>query len=184
MFSLKRFFHSLNRYDRDWKKIEKYLGTKNVIQVRLSLISQYILVMMKPNHSCIPLRKIQQIRSHAQKYFIKVQRNNTGEKIPPPRPKKKSGAPKQQNLHMLSQMANHKPFSPSFATPPPTMVNAKLSDIPTTIRINGPSSGDEENDEDVDVDVDELSGTEPSPQQSQNTSLENLSEQHSKERLR
>jgi hypothetical protein len=31
-----------------------------------------------------------QIRSHAQKYFIKDQRHGTGEKIPPPRPKKRS----------------------------------------------------------------------------------------------
>ena len=34
-----------------------------------------------------------QIRSHAQKYFLKVQKNGTGEHIPPPRPKRKSAQP-------------------------------------------------------------------------------------------
>jgi hypothetical protein len=34
-----------------------------------------------------------QIRSHAQKYFLKVQKNGTGEHVPPPRPKRKSSLP-------------------------------------------------------------------------------------------
>ncbi len=34
-----------------------------------------------------------QIRSHAQKYFLKVQKNGTGERVPPPRPKRKSAQP-------------------------------------------------------------------------------------------
>eukprot|EP01113_Clastostelium_recurvatum_P007381 TRINITY_DN1343_c0_g1_i1.p1 TRINITY_DN1343_c0_g1~~TRINITY_DN1343_c0_g1_i1.p1 ORF type:complete len:356 (+),score=81.16 TRINITY_DN1343_c0_g1_i1:75-1142(+) len=57
-----KFLEALQLYDRDWKKIEAHVGTKTVIQ----------------------------IRSHAQKYFLKVQKNNTGERIPPPRPKRKS----------------------------------------------------------------------------------------------
>ncbi|KYQ96936.1 myb domain-containing protein [Tieghemostelium lacteum] len=60
-----KFLEALTLYDRDWKKIESFVGTKTVIQ----------------------------IRSHAQKYFLKIQRNNTGERIPPPRPKRKSIQP-------------------------------------------------------------------------------------------
>merc|ERR1712000_693051 len=57
-----KFVEALKLYDRDWKKIEAYVGTKSVIQ----------------------------IRSHAQKYFLKIKKNNTGEHIPPPRPKRKA----------------------------------------------------------------------------------------------
>lgn len=57
-----KFVEALKLFNRDWKKIEKFVATKSVIQ----------------------------IRSHAQKYFQKLQRNNTGDAIPPPRPKRKS----------------------------------------------------------------------------------------------
>jgi len=57
-----KFLEALKLYDRDWKKIEKFIETKTVIQ----------------------------IRSHAQKHFMKVLKNGTGERIPPPRPKRKS----------------------------------------------------------------------------------------------
>ncbi|KAJ9681413.1 hypothetical protein PVL29_020339 [Vitis rotundifolia] len=56
------FIHS---FDRDWKKIEAFVGSKTVIQ----------------------------IRSHAQKYFLKVQKNGTSEHVPPPRPKRKAAHP-------------------------------------------------------------------------------------------
>ncbi|XP_066322228.1 protein REVEILLE 6-like isoform X2 [Miscanthus floridulus] len=61
-FDARFAFHS---FDRDWKKIEAFVGSKTVIQ----------------------------IRSHAQKYFLKVQKNGTSEHIPPPRPKRKAAHP-------------------------------------------------------------------------------------------
>ncbi|KAI7732211.1 hypothetical protein M8C21_023585 [Ambrosia artemisiifolia] len=53
------------RFDRDWKKIEDFVGSKTVIQ----------------------------IRSHAQKYFLKVQKNGSIAHVPPPRPKRKATHP-------------------------------------------------------------------------------------------
>ncbi|XP_074561157.1 protein REVEILLE 8-like isoform X2 [Curcuma longa] len=60
-----KFLEALQLFDRDWKKIEAFVGTKTVIQ----------------------------IRSHAQKYFLKAQKNGTSEHVPPPRPKRKAAHP-------------------------------------------------------------------------------------------
>ncbi|KAE8727536.1 Protein REVEILLE 5 [Hibiscus syriacus] len=60
-----KFLEALQLFDRDWKKIEAFVGSKTVIQ----------------------------IRSHAQKYFLKVQKNGTSERVPPPRPKRKAAHP-------------------------------------------------------------------------------------------
>ncbi|KAL9994083.1 putative transcription factor MYB-HB-like family [Helianthus debilis subsp. tardiflorus] len=60
-----KFLEALQLFDRDWKKIEAFIGSKTVIQ----------------------------IRSHAQKYFLKVQKNGTNEHLPPPRPKRKAAHP-------------------------------------------------------------------------------------------
>lgn len=60
-----KFIEALHLFDRDWKKIEAFVGSKTVIQ----------------------------IRSHAQKYFLKVQKSGTTEHVPPPRPKRKAAHP-------------------------------------------------------------------------------------------
>ncbi|KAL3536776.1 hypothetical protein ACH5RR_000142 [Cinchona calisaya] len=60
-----KFLEALQLFDRDWKKIEAFIGSKTVIQ----------------------------IRSHAQKYFLKVQKCGTSEHVPPPRPKRKATHP-------------------------------------------------------------------------------------------
>ncbi|OEL34041.1 Protein REVEILLE 6, partial [Dichanthelium oligosanthes] len=80
-----KFLEALQLFDRDWKKIEAYVGSKTVIQ----------------------------IRSHAQKYFLKVQKNGTGEHLPPPRPKRKAAHPYPQKASKkalqvaLPQQASH-----------------------------------------------------------------------------
>ena len=56
------FLEAIANYDRDWKKIEEYIGTKTAVQ----------------------------IRSHAQKYFQKCMKNGDANLVPPPRPKRKS----------------------------------------------------------------------------------------------
>ncbi|XP_068341638.1 protein REVEILLE 8-like isoform X1 [Pyrus communis] len=60
-----KFLEALQLFDRDWKKIEDFVGSKTVIQ----------------------------IRSHAQKYFLKVQKSGTTAHVPPPRPKRKATHP-------------------------------------------------------------------------------------------
>ncbi|KAL7603690.1 hypothetical protein Lser_V15G15788 [Lactuca serriola] len=60
-----KFLEALHLFDRDWKKIEAFVGSKTAIQ----------------------------IRSHAQKYFLKVQKSGANEHVPPPRPKRKAAHP-------------------------------------------------------------------------------------------
>ncbi|XP_021775332.1 protein REVEILLE 8-like isoform X2 [Chenopodium quinoa] len=76
-----KFLEALQLFDRDWKKIEDFVGSKTVIQ----------------------------IRSHAQKYFLKVQKNGTADHVPPPRPKRKAAHPYPQkapkNVSVLPQAA-------------------------------------------------------------------------------
>nr|GEV63639.1 protein REVEILLE 6-like [Tanacetum cinerariifolium] len=77
-----KFLEALQLFDRDWKKIEAFIGSKTVIQ----------------------------IRSHAQKYFLKVQKSGANEHLPPPRPKRKAAHPYPQkaakNVPVVSQVTS------------------------------------------------------------------------------
>ncbi|KAJ7962455.1 protein REVEILLE 6-like [Quillaja saponaria] len=88
-----KFLEALQLFDRDWKKIEAFVGSKTVIQ----------------------------IRSHAQKYFLKVQKNGANEHVPPPRPKRKSVHPYPQkapkNAPSVSQVTGPIQSSSSFLEP-------------------------------------------------------------------
>ncbi|OWM64271.1 hypothetical protein CDL15_Pgr018843 [Punica granatum] len=81
-----KFLEALQLFDRDWKKIEAFVGSKTVIQ----------------------------IRSHAQKYFLKVQKSGTSEHVPPPRPKRKAAHPYPQKAprNAISSQVNG-PFQSS-----------------------------------------------------------------------
>ncbi|CAN4111536.1 unnamed protein product [Withania somnifera] len=85
-----KFLEALQLFDRDWKKIEAFVGSKTVIQ----------------------------IRSHAQKYFLKVQKSGTSEHVPPPRPKRKAAHPYPQKASkkVMSQVGSIQ-FQPPRAFP-------------------------------------------------------------------
>ncbi|GLT47848.1 hypothetical protein SLA2020_215090 [Shorea laevis] len=86
-----KFLEALQLFDRDWKKIEDFVGSKTVIQ----------------------------IRSHAQKYFLKVQKNGTIAHVPPARPKRKAAHPYPQkaskNVLMPLQASAAYPSSNSIS---------------------------------------------------------------------
>ncbi|KAK9757893.1 hypothetical protein RND81_01G193600 [Saponaria officinalis] len=73
-----KFLEALHLFDRDWKKIEAFVGSKTVIQ----------------------------IRSHAQKYFLKVQKTGSNERVPPPRPKRKAAHPYPQKASKIAPVTN------------------------------------------------------------------------------
>ncbi|KAK8600157.1 hypothetical protein V6N13_060028 [Hibiscus sabdariffa] len=88
-----KFLEALQLFDRDWKKIEDFVGSKTVIQ----------------------------IRSHAQKYFLKVQKNGTIAHVPPPRPKRKAAHPYPQKAskNVLVPLQASIGFPSSINTIPP-----------------------------------------------------------------
>ncbi|XP_026662434.2 protein REVEILLE 6-like isoform X4 [Phoenix dactylifera] len=82
-----KFLEALQLFDRDWKKIEAFVGSKTVIQ----------------------------IRSHAQKYFLKVQKNGTSEHVPPPRPKRKAAQPYPQKASKNASLQTSSMLEPRYA---------------------------------------------------------------------
>jgi len=81
-----RFIKALQLYNRDWKKIETYVGTKTVVQ----------------------------IRSHAQKYFQKIMKSGITDAIPPPRPKRRaSDPPHGASCHPEAKHMRLQPDAPS-----------------------------------------------------------------------
>ncbi|CAH8383620.1 unnamed protein product [Eruca vesicaria subsp. sativa] len=110
-----KFLEALQLFDRDWKKIEAFIGSKTVIQ----------------------------IRSHAQKYFLKVQKSGTGEHLPPPRPKRKAAHPYPQKAHKNAQpqvsgsfKSTPEPNDPSFMFRPES--SSMLMTSPTTAAAAAP----------------------------------------------
>ncbi|GAV76309.1 Myb_DNA-binding domain-containing protein/S10_plectin domain-containing protein [Cephalotus follicularis] len=91
-----KFLEALQLFDRDWKKIEAFVGSKTVIQ----------------------------IRSHAQKYFLKVQKSGTSEHLPPPRPKRKAAHPYPQKAAISVPVPSQcsEPFQSSSAVLEPGFV--------------------------------------------------------------
>ncbi len=77
------FVAALKEHGRDWKRIEQLVRTKNIVQ----------------------------IRSHAQKWFQRMERNGEADDIPPPRPKRKSSQQQQQQHHQNqhNQHQHHRP---------------------------------------------------------------------------
>ncbi|XP_076913579.1 protein REVEILLE 6-like isoform X2 [Bidens hawaiensis] len=114
-----KFLEALQLFDRDWKKIEAFIGSKTVIQ----------------------------IRSHAQKYFLKVQKSGTSEHLPPPRPKRKAAHPYPQKaaknvFQVTASFQNSAAVSePGFVqgTDPSTLVKQSVSDAAAVCsRIHNP----------------------------------------------
>nr|XP_009600198.1 protein REVEILLE 8-like isoform X2 [Nicotiana tomentosiformis] len=106
-----KFLEALQLFDRDWKKIEDFVGSKTVIQ----------------------------IRSHAQKYFLKVQKNGATAHVPPPRPKRKAAHPYPQKApkNVLVPLQASMGYPSSMNSLPP----GYPSWDDTSVLLNSPSGG-------------------------------------------
>ncbi|XP_075493137.1 protein REVEILLE 1-like [Primulina tabacum] len=108
-----RFLEALKLYGRAWRKIEEYVGTKTAVQ----------------------------IRSHAQKFFSKVERDsNCGDpdsakpiEIPPPRPKRKPIHPYPRKLVCPVKMGIVIPEKPTRSSSPNTSISGHENQSPTSV---------------------------------------------------
>lgn len=88
------FVQALQEFGRDWKRIEGAVRTKSVTQVR----------------------------SHAQKYFLRLQKSGGAERVPPPRPKRRPTPTATASASLLPSTPQHahaQAPTPAQATPPP-----------------------------------------------------------------
>ncbi|XAR64798.1 hypothetical protein NMG60_11008637 [Bertholletia excelsa] len=104
-----KFLEALRLFDRDWKKIEDFVGSKTVIQ----------------------------IRSHAQKYFLKVQKNGLIAHVPPPRPKRKAAHPYPQKAPKNEQPQSSMAYSTLLS---PHVPDDSLRDD-TSMLLHSPKGG-------------------------------------------
>jgi len=98
-----RFLDALKLYERDWKKIETFVKSKTVIQ----------------------------IRSHAQKYFLKLTKLGRTDAIPPPRSKRRSYRTDKPRITATPHIPTTG-FVINRLQPPVAMVRAEVKDAVTT----------------------------------------------------
>ncbi|KAG9135144.1 hypothetical protein Leryth_025601 [Lithospermum erythrorhizon] len=117
-----KFLEALQLFDRDWKKIEAFIGSKTVIQythatVAVLRFDLYGIAALGFVQDCVfcPAYECRDIRSHAQKYFLKVQKSGTNEHLPPPRPKRKAAHPYPQKASKAAPVLDQ---GASFQTAP------------------------------------------------------------------
>uniref|UniRef100_J3KUZ4 Myb-like domain-containing protein n=2 Tax=Oryza brachyantha TaxID=4533 RepID=J3KUZ4_ORYBR len=133
-----RFLHALMLFGRDWKRIEGFVATKTATQVPIDFIHPCVLLALccKINGGfrigdrvgflnsrvslCKPLIDlpwfIMQIRSHAQKHFLKARKFGLAGGLPPPplHPRRAALLPaKAVTADTIS------PWTPSAIAPPP-----------------------------------------------------------------